>query len=366
MPPDGSGAAPPPHVPWQWRQRGFLLTLGALLLVVPLVGGLVVHFPFYLIAPGEARGVADLIKIKGDVKVYPPHGKILFTTVSLAGDVNVYQALGGWLNREVKVVPAREITGGAPQGKVRQQNIQAMVDSKLTATKVALDRLGYRVSVTGDGALVVMVEPGAPADGKLQAGDVITSVDGQTVTRHDEAVSEVRQHHPGDLLPFGFRRNGADQTTILKAADAGNGQALIGVQLQTDNPKYDLPFDVSIDTGLIGGPSAGLAFTLALIDDLAGGELTGGRDVAVTGTIDDNGDVGEVGGAAQKAITAKRAGAVAFLVPPAEEKEAREFAGKMRIIPVRSLNDALDALHRLGGTDVAQPGAPPTGTSPHS
>ena len=364
--PDASQERPPPHVPWQWRRRGILLTLATLLLVVPLVVGLVVHFPYYVMSPGEARGVADLIKVKGDVKVYPPDGRILFTTVSLVGGVNVYQALGGWLNREVKLVPAREITGGAPPGKVREQNIQAMVDSKFTATKVALDRLGYRVSVTGDGALVAMVKPGDPADGKLRTGDVITSVDGETVTRHDEVVSKVRQHHPGDMLQIGFRRNGADQTTILTAADAGNRQALIGVELQTNNAKYKFPFEVSIDTGLIGGPSAGLAFTLALIDDLAGGELTGGRDVAVTGTIDDNGNVGEVGGVAQKAITAKRAGAVAFLVPPAEEKEAREFAGEMRIIPVRSLNDALNALHQLGGTEVAQPATPPTSTSPHS
>jgi hypothetical protein len=208
-----------------------------------------------------------------------------------------------------------------------------------------------------------MVKPGGPADGKLRTGDVITSVDGETVTRHEEVVSKVRQHRPGDMLQIGFRRNGADQMTILTAADAGNGQALIGVELQTDNLKYKFPFEVRIDTGLIGGPSAGLAFTLALIDDLAGGELTGGRDVAVTGTIDDNGNVGEVGGMAQKAITAKRAGAVAFLVPPAEEKEAREFAGEMRIIAVRSLNDALNALHQLGGTEVAQPATPPTSTS---
>jgi PDZ domain-containing protein len=300
------------------------------------------------------------------MRVAPKVHTSSFTTVSLVGGVNVYQALGGWLNREVKLVPAREMTSGAPQGKVREQNIQAMVDSKFTATKVALDRLGYRVSVTGDGALVAMVKPGDPADGKLRTGDVITSVDGETVTRHDEVVSKVRQHHPGDVLRIGFRRNGADQATTLKAADAGNGQAIIGVELQTDNLKYNFPFEVSIDTGLIGGPSAGLAFALALIDDLAGGELTGGRDVAVTGTIDDAGNVGEVGGAAQKAITAKRAGAVAFLAPPAEEKEAREFAGKMRIIPVRSLNDALNALHQLGGTEVAQPDTPPTSTSPHS
>jgi len=82
---------PPPPVPWSWRNRKLLIGVGVLLLVVPIVAGMLVQVPYYLISPGEARGVADLIKVKGDgAKVYPPRGKILFTTVSLAGQVNVF------------------------------------------------------------------------------------------------------------------------------------------------------------------------------------------------------------------------------------------------------------------------------------
>ena len=337
---------------------GCCLSLGVLLLVVPLIAGLLIRVPYYLISPGEARGVAELIKVKGDgAKVYPPKGKILFTTVSLAGDVNVFEALAGWLDKEVQVIPEKQITGGAPRQEVRQLNIQAMVDSKLTATKVALERLGYRVSVTGDGALVTMVNPGDPADGKLQVGDVIKTVDGEAVTLHDQVVTKVRQHKPGDVIAIGFRRGTSDQTVSLKSVASPDGQARIGVQLQTNDLKYDFPVDVSIETGLVGGPSAGLAFTLALIDDLTDGELTGGRNVAVTGTIDADGNVGQVGGVAQKTVTARKAGAIAFLVPPEEEKEAKTFAGKMQIIPVKTLADALTALHALGGSEVALPGA---------
>ncbi len=328
-----------------------------MLLVVPVAAGMFVQVPYYLISPGEARGVADLIKVKGDdVNVYPPKGKILFTTVSLVGHVSVFQALSGWLNKDVQVVPEKEITGGAPTGEVRQLNIQAMVDSKLTATKVALERLGYRVTVSGDGALVTMVNPGDPADGALQVGDVIKTVDGDPITLHDQVVSKVRQHKPGDTITIGFRRGGADKTVSLKTVAGSDGVPRIGVQLQTDNLKYDFPVDVSIETGLVGGPSAGLAFTLALIDDLTEGELTGGRNVAVTGTIDALGNVGPVGGVAQKTVTARKAGAIAFLVPPDEEKDAKRFAGKMQIIPVKTLGDALTALHRLGGSEVALPG----------
>jgi PDZ domain-containing protein len=335
------------------------------LLVAPIIAGMVVDVPYYLISPGEARGVADLIKVKGDnAKIFPPKGKILFTTVSLAGNVKVFQALSGWLNKEVEVVPEKDITGGAPRQEVRQLNIQAMVDSKLTATKVALERLGYRVTVSGDGALVTMVNPGDPADGQLQVGDVIKSIDGEAVTLHDQVVSKVRQHKPGDMITVGFKRGTVDKTVTLKSVGGSDGVARIGVQLQTNDLKYDFPVDVSIETGLVGGPSAGLAFTLALIDDLTEGELTGGRNVAVTGTIDAEGNVGPVGGVAQKTVTARKAGAIAFLVPPAEEKDARKFAGKMQIIPVTTLADALTALHRLGGSEVALPQG--AATAPHS
>ncbi|MDQ1567470.1 MAG: Lon-like protease, partial [Actinomycetota bacterium] len=104
---------PPPTAPWSWRNRKFLIALGVLLLVVPIFAGLLVQVPYYLISPGEARGVAELIKVKGDgAKIYPPKGKILFTTVSLAGQVNVFEALEGWLDKEVQVVPEKTITGG--------------------------------------------------------------------------------------------------------------------------------------------------------------------------------------------------------------------------------------------------------------
>ena len=339
-----------------WRRRKLLVTIGVLLAVVPIIAGIFIRVPYYLISPGEARGVAELIKVKGDgAKIFPPKGKILFTTVSLAGDVNVFEALSGWLDDEVEVIPEKQITGGAPRTEVRQLNIQAMVDSKLTATKVALERLGYRVSVNGNGALVTMVSPGDPADGQLQVGDVIKSVDGEAVTLHDQVVSKVRQHKPGDTITIGFQRGGADKSVELKSIAGPDGAARVGVTLQTNELKYDFPVDVSIETGLVGGPSAGLAFTLALIDDLTDGELTGGRNVAVTGTIDADGNVGQVGGVAQKTVTARNAGSIAFLVPPEEEKDAKRFAGKMQIIAVKTLADALEALHRLGGSEVALP-----------
>lgn len=323
-----------------------------------MVAAAVVNVPYFLISPGEARGVAELIKVQeGQAEVYDPAGKILFTTVSLTGSVNVYEALLGWLDDEIEVIPEDEITGGAPRREIRELNIQAMVDSKLIATKIALERLGFRVAVEGDGALVTAVNPGDPADGQLQPGDVIVAVGGEAVSLHDQVVTKVRQHRAGDVIEIRFRRDGRERTVRLQAIDGGGGQARLGVVLQTSDLRYDFPVEVSIETGLVGGPSAGLAFTLALIDELSPGELTGGRSVAVTGTIDNQGTVGLVGGVAQKTVTARRAGADAFLVPPEEAKEARAHAGRMRIIAVRTLEEALAALEELGGSGVALPTA---------
>ena len=248
-----------------------------MLLIVPAVGGMFERVPYYLISPGEARGVADLIRVKGDgVNVYPPKGKILFTTVSLAGQVTVFQALSGWLNKDVQVVPEKQITGGAPKGQVRQLNIQAMVDSKLTATKVALERLGYRVTVSGDGALVTMVNPKDPADGALQVGDVIKAVDGDPSRSTSQVVSKVHQHKPGDIITIGVRRGGADKTVTLKTVAGPKGAPRSACNCRP-RPEVHFPVDVSIETGLVAGRRPGLAFTLALIDDLTDGEMTGGR-----------------------------------------------------------------------------------------
>ncbi|MGH8993243.1 MAG: YlbL family protein [Acidimicrobiia bacterium] len=328
--------------------------------VVPAIIFAFIRVPYFLLAPGEARGVAQLIKVDDpQVTVYDPEGAILFTTVSLTGNVNVYEALRGWLDDEIEVVPEERITGGQPREEVREINIQAMDLSKLTATKVALERLGYRVGLDGKGAAVIQIQPDSPAAAQFEVGDVILAVDGQAVALHEDAVNRVRQHKAGDTVNLRFRRGETEHEVAVTAADAGDGSARIGIVLETYQISYKFPVSVSIDTGNVGGPSAGLAFTLALIDELSPGELTGGRAVAVTGTINKEGDVGLVGGVAQKTVTARRAGAIAFLVPPDEAAEAKTYAGKMRIVPVATLDEALAALEDLGGSGLALPSTPP-------
>lgn len=311
-----------------------------------------VRLPYYLISPGEARGVGQLIKVADNTPVYEPEGQILFTTVSLTSQVNVYDALRGWLDDDVEVVPEEDITGGKSRQETRRLNLQLMDDSKLKATKIALEKLDYRVDVEGSGALVTEVVIGSPADKKLELADVIVAVDGQPVSLHDQAVSLVRQHKPGDVINFTVKRGGQDTPVSVEAGSDENGAARVGVVLTTNELKYKFPVDVDIETGLVGGPSAGLAFTLALLDELTPGELTGGRAVAVTGTIEYDGSVGVVGGVAQKAVTARKAGAAIFLVPPVEVEEARKHAGKMQVVGVGTLDEAVNELTRLGGSGL--------------
>jgi len=319
--------------------------------------GAAVRLPYYVLSPGEATGVEPLIQVQG-APSYHHGGSILFTTVSLAGDVNAYGFLHGWLSHDDVVVSRQEITGGTPTKTYDAENVQAMTDSKTAATKVALQRLGYTVPASGDGVEVVQVTAKGPADGKLRTADVITAVDGTPVTLDEQLVSAVHRHKPGDVINFTLSRGGQPQTVAVQAVDDGHGVAKVGVALQTKNLRYDFPVKVTIDTGRVSGPSAGLAFTLALLDDLGAGDLTGGKKVAVTGTIDIDGKVGPVGGVAQKTVTARRAGAIAFLVPPEEERDAKRHAGKMRIITIRTLDDALAALQQLGGSPLPPPKAP--------
>ncbi|MGH8999658.1 MAG: YlbL family protein [Acidimicrobiia bacterium] len=354
--PDEVQPGPQPEpVPWPWRRRRWLFGIAAAVVAVPLYVASLVQVPYYLLSPGEARSVTPLISVGEGTPVFEPEGEILFTTVSLASKVNVYDAVRGWLDDDIEVVPEEQITGGSSREEVKRANIEAMDNSKLVATQVALEQLGLRVDVEGSGAEVTTVVIGSPADGKLEPLDVITAVDGQPITFHTQAVSAVRQRKPGDVVSFTLQRNGAEMTTQITATDGGDGVARIGVELRTYDLTYKFPVDVDIDTGLVSGPSAGLAFALAILDELTPGEMTGNRNVAVTGTIDAAGNVGVVGGVPQKTVTARREGADIFLVPPQEVELARPYARDMQIIGVKTLAEALAALVDLGGTGVALP-----------
>jgi PDZ domain-containing protein len=240
-----------------------------------------------------------------------------------------------------------------------------MNDSKLVAAEVALAELGYDLRISATGMSVVSVGPDYPSARVLEPGDVIVAVDGERIDERDDLARLLEAHAPGDEVELRIDSPDEDaerdvQVTLSPAGDDPE-RAIIGVQVQPRDLDYDLPFEIDIDSGTVGGPSAGLAFTLSLLDLLTPGELTGGDAVAVTGTIEPDGTVGPVGGVAQKVAAVRDAGIKNFLVPADEYEEARAHAGNVDVYAVDDLDDALETLARLGGNGLAlgRPGAPP-------
>lgn len=343
------------------RRRGLWLAIPLVVLILGLPGLLNADLPYYGISPGSSRPVDELVHAPAD-KLHPPKGQVLYATVSV-GPLKPLQFLRAKLDRDTAIVRERDVLGRTPPKEYRQENLQAMDDSKQTAIVVALRKLGYTVAEHGGGALVQEVEDGTPAAGKLRPGDVVTAIDGQPTDLSRVAVDAIHGHHPGDSAVLTVKGpDGSTRTVPVVLSHQTNSQvAFLGVILRTKDQKFDTPFDVSIDTFNIGGPSAGLAFTLALLDELSPGELTGGHKIGVTGTIDLDGHVGPVGGVAQKTAAVCTAGAEYFLVPPEEFKEASSHScPRLHILKVTTLDQAISVLGEIGG-DVAALGTVPNG-----
>lgn len=353
---------PPP------RPRRFLRwALPALAILIVLLACVTFTLPYYAVAPGSARQVNDLIGVPAE-RTFPPRGKVLLATVALSR-VTPVEAVQGWLDSETDVVPEKRILGPVRRGRFNQLNLQAMDDSKQTAAVVALRRLGFSVAEEGKGALIEAVEAASPARGRLSQGEVITAVDGRPTLLAENALEAIRSKQPGALVRLEVQglRGSARVEEIVLGSRPDSRAGFLGVVLRTKERRFDYPFDVTIDSGAIGGPSAGLAFTLGVLDTLTAGELTGGKRVAVTGTIEIDGTVGDVGGVVQKTAAVRAAGAEFFLVPPKEFEDAKAHAGRrLKIVSVANLDEALAALGRIGGdvTALGSPGAAAVARSP--
>jgi PDZ domain-containing protein len=200
----------------------------------------------------------------------------------------------------------------------------------------------------------VEVVKGMPADGVIQPGETIVGIDGTPITTTAQLRDIFAAHAPGDTLSLELEgTDGTRHTSSVKLGENPDkaGSAFLGVSLQD---RVHLPFDVSVDSGRVIGPSAGLAFTLSIMDFLTPGELTGGQRVAVTGEIHPDGTIGPIGGVKEKVTTVRRAGIKVFLVPQDNYADAKAKAGdSIQVIPVSTLDDALKALAGLGGNALA-------------
>ena len=329
------------HPLW-WVSGGVFLALVAL-----LAATLIIQVPYEIIAPGSVTPTNGRVQVAGDAPTYPPAGEIDFVTVSVDNHVTVLEKFQADHDGDVEI--EKQTVSPAQDTQV---NTALMVQSKDTAVLVALQKLGYDLG--SDGAQVVEVVQGMPADGIIQPGETIVGIDDTPITTTTGLRDVFASHAPGDTLSLELEgTDGARRTSSVTLGENPDkpGSAFLGVSLQD---RVHLPFDVTVDSGRVLGPSAGLAFTLAIMDLLTPGELTGGQRVAVTGEIRSDGSIGPIGGVREKVTTVRRAGIKVFLVPQDNYEDAKAKAGdKVQIIPISTLDDALAALASLGGNALA-------------
>ncbi len=365
---DRSGYDQSPRGASRRRWVDWRLASGIAAVVVLLLVGSFWRVPYYTVAPGSLRATEPLISVEGATTYPDDTGEIGYLTVTF-GQTTPFGLVRSWIDGDIEVLSEDQALGGLGRDENREVNEALMANAKDTATAVALNALGYDVELLGTGSIVIQIEDGTPAVGALQPGDVIISVSGIRVTTAVELTEVLATFAPGDEVVLGVQPQSASMmvghsgsppavstepdreipVTLAERPDEP-GRAYLGVRSATRDATYNLPFVVSIDSGNVIGPSAGLAFTLAVIDVLTPGNLTGGRTVAVTGTISPAGDVGRVGGVPQKAAAAMGAGATVYLVPVEEAEQARARVGDaMEVVPVATLDEALAYLATLSG-----------------
>ncbi|MFS6528759.1 PDZ domain-containing protein [Microbacterium aurugineum] len=351
------------------RTRSGKPGLGVWALIVALVALVVLTFlpsPYVIQRPGpvyDTLGTATdkdgdevpLIKVDG-AETFETAGTLDLTTVQVVGNrertPSWFELALAWMDSSRAVVPLDSVF---PEGVTTEQrderNATLMIDSQHEATAAALNELGYD---TGAQVVVVDAVPDSPAQGVLEADDVITAIDGAPVASATQ-LREAIQVAAGDPVTLTVLRDGEEQTvevTPVEHVEGGVTTWLIGVTLRTD---YDFEIDVTIQLDNVGGPSAGMMFALGIIDTLTEGELNGGENIAGTGTIDAAGTVGPIGGIRQKLYGARDAGAEFFLAPASNcDEVVGHVPDGLQVIRTATLDESLAALEVIADDgDVA-------------
>ncbi|MGO9206929.1 MAG: PDZ domain-containing protein [Candidatus Limnocylindrales bacterium] len=368
----------------------------AAIIAAVLVGAVIAWFiqlPYYALTPGSAPEVSSLIKVPPADR-HSHRGSVLLVYVELTPMRALYYPFF-WLDPNATIYPSASILGTESTAQYATEGQIDMATAQQAATVVALKQLGYKVPVVARGALVYGILPGSPAASSLQVGDVISDINGLKVLTYQDLANKLETLPPGakvhfvvSAYPSGKRRtvtsrlgvfrvqgSGAEASLacfpegkgtkfeVAKFVTAKGGKphpvACLGIYPQgsggaaVDGTAFKigpLPVKVDLSSEGIVGPSAGLAFTLGLMQELDQANLTGGRKVAATGTMSIDGTVGDVGGVAQKTIAVRGAGASVFLVPPQEYAVAKAHAGPhLKVYAVSTIGQAVHVLESLGG-----------------
>lgn len=336
-----------------------------LILIALLCAGVLIPVRYSEMSPGPT--VNTLGKVDGEPvlqitghKTYETSGNLNMTTVRVTGadyHMNLVEAVYGWLGHDSVVVPHDTLyPDGKTEEQSTQENAEEFSQSQESAKVAALTELGIPVSSR---VVVSTVLKDSPSQGKLHAGDVIKAVDGTVVKQPEDVAKLVTRHKPGEDVTFtiipaktaaaaekaGKEPKGTEQITITTEKAPKEKRAIVGIQAGTD---HTFPFDIDIKLADVGGPSAGLMFSLGIVDKLTPGQLTGGKFIAGTGTIDDKGKVGPIGGINMKLVGARNAGARYFLTPDTNcEAAASDTPDGLTLVRVKTIDDAKKSLEKI-------------------
>ena len=333
-------------------RRSLTLLIASVGTAVAIAVSVLVPVPYVILGPGPTLNTLGkdssgqpLITISGRAS-YPVTGHLNLVTVSYQGcqgnRFNIFTALVAWLNPHQAVVPEGEICpAGQTQKQTQEQDTQEMTSSQSTATAAALTQLHIPYSTQ---VVVAQPQKGFPAYGVLKAGYVITKVDGQPVTSQGGLTKLIYAHPAGSTLTLTIIRDGQSRQVQVGTRQSG-GHPVMGVEIRG---QYQFPFQVKISVGDIGGPSAGMMFSLGIIDKLTKLDLTAGRFIAGTGEIKASGQVQPIGGIQQKMVGARNAGATIFLTPAANCADTKgAVPAGLRLVKVSTLNQAVTYLEAL-------------------
>ena len=299
-----------------------------------------VRLPLYSFGPGPAREIAPLIHVEG-APTYGSSGHLVMTTVRFTQETAL-GALVTWIDPDRSVVGEETVyPPGLSPSEESERAISQMDQSKIDAATVVLAKLTDYPDDHGTGALIEVVGEGCPADGKLFPGDVILKIDDEPIESRREASRVLDSIAAGTSTTFLIRAGGETHDVRLsRGVCPGADEPLFGVLLVEP-----FPFEISIQSGDVGGPSAGLMWAVGLYDLLTPGDLTRGRTIAGTGAIDLDGNVGAIGGIRDKVVAAEDANADVLLLPEANLAELRGMdTGGVRLVPVSTFDAAIEAL----------------------
>ncbi|PWA13392.1 hypothetical protein DCC39_00430 [Pueribacillus theae] len=325
--------------------------------VVAIILLTVIKLPFYVTYPGDAESLDNMVTVEGGNS---ETGELMLTTIRI-GKANILQYAIAHFNKYQYIFPENQIKREwESDSEYDHRQLKVMEMSQQAAIITAFKLAGEQVEIKNEGVIVTGLIEGMPAEKKLAVGDIIQSVDGKKIETSEELLAYLKEKKEGETVTFDINRNGKMIAAEVKVQQfpkdyglAGENKVGVGIVGPVTKRVVNTERKVTFNTNSIGGPSAGLMFTLEIYNQLTDKDLTKGYKIAGTGEINENGDVGAIGGIKQKVVAADNADADFFFAPvdgnnfKEAEEAAEEIKTKMKIIPVKTAQEAIDYLSNL-------------------